>query len=84
MEIPNTQNKMIEGDNVANKDVQPTTAIAASVLENDYFYPESNGYKSISVRAATLQDAQKIYLAKRKPVSPEPEKVEDSTQNNNA
>ena len=81
MDIPKTENKMIEGDSVNNKDVQPTTAIAASVLENDYFYPEANGYQSITVRAATLQDAQKIYLAKRKPVIPE-EKVGETETNN--
>jgi hypothetical protein len=82
MDIPDVSNKMIDGDSVNNKDVQPTTAIAASVLENDYFYPEANGYKSITIRAATLQDAQKIYLAKRIPVKPEPEKVEAASENN--
>jgi hypothetical protein len=74
---------MIDGDSAANKDVQPTTAIAASVLENEYFYPETNGYQAISVRAATIDDAQKIYLARRKPMIPEPEKVEDSKETNN-
>jgi len=83
MDIPQTENKMINADSVENKDVQPTTAIAASVLENDYFYPEANGYHSITIRAATLQDAQKIYLAKRTPVKPEHEKVEAVSETNN-
>jgi hypothetical protein len=47
------------------------------VLENDYFYPEANGYQAITVRAATREDAHAIYLAKRKPVNPE-EKVGES------
>lgn len=81
MDIPKTENKMIGGDAVQDKDVQPTTALAASALENNYFYPESNGYQAITVRAATLEDAQKIYLAKRKPVNPE-EKVGESESNN--
>lgn len=61
---------MIGGADTLNKDVQPTTIRAASQLENEYFYPETNGYQAIAIRAATLQDAQKIYLVKRKPVKP--------------
>lgn len=72
MEIPNTSNKAINPAEVENKEVQPTTVRAASVLENEYFYPAANGYQAISIRAATRQDAYKAYLAKRKPVSPEP------------
>ncbi|HEY3742450.1 MAG TPA: hypothetical protein VGL53_21525 [Bryobacteraceae bacterium] len=68
---------MLESEDVANKDVQPTYSRAASVLENDYFYPEANGYQAITVRAATREDAHAIYLAKRKPVNPE-EKVGES------
>jgi hypothetical protein len=71
VEIPKTQNKMIDSNDVQNKDVQPTTIKAASQLENEYFYPESNGYQAITIRAATRQDAQAIYLVKRTPVSPE-------------
>jgi hypothetical protein len=82
MDIPEKVNKAMNPADVQNKDVQPTTAIAASVLENDYFYPESNGYRSITIRAATREDAQAIYLAKRIPVKPE-EKVEDSKETNN-
>jgi hypothetical protein len=81
MDIPEKLNKAITSDQVENKDVQPTTAIAASVLENDYFYPESNGYQAITIRAATREDAQAIYLAKRKPVNPE-EKVGETETNN--
>lgn len=81
MEIPEKQNKMVNGSDAENKDVQPTTVIAASVLENEYFYPASNGYEAMSVRAATREDAHAIYLAKRKPVSPEG-KVEESEPNN--
>jgi len=76
MDIPKKQNKAMDGSETENKTVQPTTAIATSVLENDYFYPEANGYQAITVRAATLEDAQQIYLARRKPVSPE--KVEET------
>ena len=71
---------MIDEADVKNKDVQPTTIKAASQLENEYFYPASNGYEAISVRAATLSDAQAIYLSKRKPVKPE--KVGESETNN--
>ena len=81
MDIPEKINKAMTADAAETKDVQPTTAVAASVLENDYFYPESNGYKSITIRAATREDAQAIYLAKRTPVKPEPEKVEASENN---
>ena len=69
---------MVEGS--ANKEVQPTSIKAVSVLENEYFYPQSNGYQSISVRAATKQDADAIYLARRKPVAAE--KVGESETNN--
>ena len=68
---------MIEGSDVSNKDVQPTTIKAASQLENEYFYPEANGFQAITVRAATRQDAHAIYLERRKPVTPE--KVADET-----
>ena len=64
---------------VENKDVQPTYSRAASVLENEYFYPESNGYQAITIRAATREDAHAIYLARRKPVTPE--KVAEETNN---
>ena len=67
---------MIEGADVQNKDVQPTTIRATSQLENEYFYPESNGYQAITIRAATRQDAHAIYLERRKPV-----KVADETNN---
>ena len=70
---------MIEGSDVSNKDVQPTTIKAASQLENEYFYPEANGFQTITVRAATRQDAHAIYLERRKPVTPE--KVADSEIN---
>lgn len=78
MDIPQKQNKAIDGSQAVSKDVQPTTVRAASVLENDYFYPEANGYQAITVRAATREDAHAIYLAKRKPVTPE--KVEEQTK----
>jgi hypothetical protein len=80
VDIPKTENKMIDGEDALNKDVQPTTIKAASQLENDYFYPESNGYQAITIRAATRQDAHAIYLARRKPVIPE--KVGDTETNN--
>lgn len=64
-----SKNKMV--DSSANKEVQPTSIKAVSVLENEYFYPQSNGYQAISVRAATKQDADAIYFVRRKPVNPE-------------
>ena len=79
MDIDSKTNKMIDGADTKNKDVQPTTIKAASQLENEYFYPESNGYQAISIRAATRQDAHAIYLERRKPVTPE--KVADETHN---
>ncbi len=80
MDIPNKVNKIIDGSSVENKDVQPTTIKATSQLENEYFYPESNGYQAFSVRAATREDAHKIYLERRKPVNPE--KVAETETNN--
>ena len=71
MEIPNKQNKIVDSASVQNKDVQPTTIKAVSQLEYEYFYPQSNGYEAIAVRAATREDADKIYFARRKPVNPE-------------
>jgi hypothetical protein len=79
VDIPEKTNKMIDGADALNKDVQPTTVKAASQLENEYFYPESGGYQAISVRAATREDAHAIYLARRTPVSPE--KVAEETHN---
>ena len=79
MDIPNKINKIIGAEDVTNKDVQPTTIKAASQLENEYFYPEANGYQAITVRAATRQDAHAIYLERRKPVTPE--KVAETTNN---
>lgn len=71
----------MDGADAENKAVQPITAVAASVLENDYFYPEANGFQAITVRAATLQDAQAIYLAKRQPVDPGERSEEQKTNN---
>lgn len=70
---------MMSNEDAQNKNVQPTNVIAASVLENDYFYPEANGYKAVTVRAATREDAQAIYLAKRQPVTPEERSDESET-----
>lgn len=80
MDIPDKFNKAMDPSQVQNKTVQPTTVRAASVLENDYFYPEANGYLAITVRAATKHDADAIYLARRKPVRPE-QKVDAQTNN---
>jgi hypothetical protein len=71
----------MESSDAENKAVQPTTIKAASQLENEYFYPESNGYQAITIRAATRQDAHAIYLERRKPVNPE-RKVGESETNN--
>ena len=79
MDIPNKNDKMISGAAAENKAVQPTTVRAASVLENDYFYPEANGWQAIVIRAATKPDADAKYLATRKPVNPE--KVDEPTNN---
>jgi hypothetical protein len=77
VDIPDKTNKMMSSQDADEKDVQPSFSRAASVLENDYFYPEANGYQAITVRAATREDAHAIYLARRKPVNPE-EKVDSS------
>lgn len=82
MDIPNSKDKAMDASATDNKQVQPVKAIAVSVLENEYFYPEANGYQSITVRAATKDDADKIYLARRRPVTPEPAKVEAAETNN--
>jgi hypothetical protein len=81
MDIQNKTNKMMGmgSDVIEDKDVQPTTIKAASQLENEYFYPESNGYQAITIRAATRQDAQAIYLERRKPI--DPVKVAEQTNN---
>jgi hypothetical protein len=79
MDIPNATNKAMDPSDSDNKMVQPTTAKAVSSLENEYFYPEANGYQAICVRAATKYDADAIYLARRKPVSPE--KVDEPMNN---
>lgn len=81
MDIPNTQNKAMDPSQTENKAVQPTTVRAASVLENEYFYPEANGYQAIVIRAATKPDADAKYLATRKPVNPESTKVDDKPNN---
>lgn len=77
-----SKNKAMDSSVVENKQVQPTTVKAVSFLENEYFYPESNGWQSMSVRAATLQDADNIYRERRKPVKPEI-KVEAEKESNN-
>lgn len=66
----------MDGADSVNKDVQPVQVTAASALENNYFYPEANGYQAMTVRASTREDAQAIYLAKRQL------KVADSETNN--
>lgn len=81
MDIPDKINKVMDASQVENKTVQPTTVRAASVLENEYFYPEANGYQAIVIRAATKYDADAIYLATRKPVNPETPKVDDKPNN---
>jgi hypothetical protein len=80
VEIPNKVNKIIDGSDAENKDVQPTSLRAVSVILNEYFYPQSNGYQAISVTAANREEAQSIYLDKRVPVQPE-EKVEPKETN---
>ena len=83
MDIPESKNKMMDSSAVENKEVQPTEDQGSLLFENEYFYPESNGWQSISVRASTKQDADAIYLERRKPVKPEPEKVEAEKESNN-
>ena len=81
MDIPDKINKAIDATQTENKAVQPTTVRAASALENEYFYPEANGYRAIVIRAATKYDADAKYLATRKPVNPESTKVDDKPNN---
>jgi hypothetical protein len=80
LDISNKVNKIIGSEDVTNKDVQPTTIKAASQLENEYFYPASNGYQAITIRAATRGDAHAIYLEKRKPVTPEKVAEDENNQ----
>ncbi len=80
MDIPQKTNKAMNSADAENKDVQPTYSRAASVLENEYFYPEANGYRAITIRAATREDAHAIYLARRTPVSPEPKVAETNSK----
>jgi len=82
--IPDKDNKMMGGPANEEKQVQPIIAKAVSVLENEYFYPESNGYKAIAIRAATKSDADAIYMSKRQPISePETEEKVEETETNN-
>ena len=68
-------------DDADNKQIpQPTSLKAVSVILNEYFYPEANGFKAISVTAANREEAEAIYLDKRVPV--ELEKVEAKETNN--
>jgi hypothetical protein len=83
VDIPEKTNKMMGmgSDVVEGKQIpQPTSLKAVSVILNEYFYPEANGYKAISVTAANRAEAEAIYLDKRVPV--EPEKVEAKETNN--
>lgn len=81
--IPDKVNKMMDGGDTVMKTVEPTTITAVSVLENEYFYPASNGYKAISIRAATKADADAIYQRRRQPLNPPAleEKVDDKENN---
>lgn len=66
---------------VENKTVEATKVKAVSQLESEYFYPASSGYQSITIRAATITDANAIYAERRRPV--QEEKVDVSKETNN-
>jgi hypothetical protein len=85
MDIPNKLNKAMDGSAVENKAAdQATTAMAASVLLNDYFFPGGGVWKPMTIRAATLYDAEQVHKEKREPVTPAvPEKVGDNNETNN-
>ena len=50
---------------------------AASGVTYDFFFPGSGKWKPMSVRAQTREEAQQYWEENRKPVNPEPEKVEE-------
>ena len=86
MDIPEKQNKAMDGSSSVNKSADnPTSVQAVSVLVNDYFFPGGGVWKPMTVRAATLYDATAIHKEKREPVKPvkEPEKVGESKETNN-
>ena len=78
--INEAKNKALGTSESKPAEPKAATIKAVSVIENEYFYPEQDGYQAISVRAATKQDADSIYLERRKPVNPG--KVEAAESNN--
>jgi hypothetical protein len=80
--IDEAQNKMMDGSSSKNKSADmPTTILAVSVVESDYFFPGGGVWKPMTARAATIQDAEELHRVKREPVTAEP-KVEESETNN--
>ena len=43
----------------------PTTVAAVSPIENDYFFPGGGMWKPLTIRAATLQDAEMYHKMRR-------------------
>jgi hypothetical protein len=81
VDIPEAKNKAMDGTTSTNKANDPTLAMAASILETEYFFPGGGVWKPMTIRAATRQDAEAIHREKREPANTEPEKVGEETNN---
>jgi hypothetical protein len=75
VDIQNKLNKAIDSSEAVNKADHPVTAMAASALLNDYFFPGGGIWKPMTIKAPNREQAEEIYKAKREAVTPE-EKVE--------
>lgn len=82
MEIPEKVNKQIDRSQAVNKADLPTSAIAASALINDYFFPGGGIWKPMTIKAPNLEQAQEIHKAKRQPLTPEGKVEADSETSN--
>jgi len=86
VDIENKKNKVMDGSTSVNKAADsPTTIKAVSQLINEYFFPGDGVWKSMTVEAPNIEQAEEIYKAMREPVNPvkEPEKVEAEKESNN-
>jgi len=72
--IPDSANKMIDP---SADDAGKVTLKAVSVIKNEYHFPGVPLWKPLAVVASTYEEALGIWKQLRKPVTPEPEKVEE-------
>jgi hypothetical protein len=79
MEIPDTQNKMMDSAQTKNKseETKGVTVTAVGRIMNEYHFPGTPDYLPISVRAASLDEATTLWKAKRQPVAEKTESVEE-------